>query len=271
MALPAYAMNLSSFPEMYERWLVGPLFRPWAEDLVRRMGLAPGNRLLDVACGTGIVARLAKEQIGHSGRVVGIDASPPMLAIARAQDTDIDWREGNAVNLPVEDGETFDVVACQQGLQFFPDKRAAAREMRRVLAPLGRLAAATWRPVEESPFLRDLHRVAEKHLGTVLDRRHGFGDASALGSLFADAGFHDVRVDTLSKTIRFADGIVFVRLNTMALVGMSAASAAMSDEERGRAVEAIASESVAVLASYADTSGDALAFAMSSNVVTARG
>ena len=80
MSLPAYAMNLSSFPEIYERCLVGPLFRPWAEAILDDVGLAPGDRVLDVACGTGIVARLARERLGEAGRVVGIDISPAMIA-----------------------------------------------------------------------------------------------------------------------------------------------------------------------------------------------
>ncbi|MCO5108730.1 MAG: class I SAM-dependent methyltransferase [Burkholderiaceae bacterium] len=127
MSLPAYAMNLSSFPETYERCLVGPLFRPWAETILDDVDLAPGDRVLDVACGTGIVARLARERLGEAGRVVGVDISPAMLAVARTAAPAIDWREGDACALPLRDAEKFDVVVCQQGLQFFPDKPAGAR------------------------------------------------------------------------------------------------------------------------------------------------
>ena len=131
MALPDYAMNLSNFPEMYERFLVGPLFQPWADVLLDRVSLAAGDRVLDVACGTGIVARRAKERLGEAGQVVGVDVSPQMLTIARDVAPDIDWREGNASALPVGAAEKFDVVVCQQGLQFFPDKSAASAQMRR--------------------------------------------------------------------------------------------------------------------------------------------
>jgi len=268
MSLPAYAMNLSSFPELYERWLVGPLFRPWAKVLLERAGLAAGDRVLDVACGTGIVARLAKERLGDNSHVAGVDVSPQMLAVARAVAPRVDWREGNAAALPVDDRERFDVVVCQQGLQFFPDKPTAVREMRRVMVSGGRLVIATWRSLEHTPFFRELHRVAERHLGTVDDRRHGFGDPAALERLIADAGFEDVRIDIMARTIRFGDAAVFVRLNTMALVGMSAASSTMSDEERGRLTDVIALESAEVLPAYTDAQG--LAFEMVANVATAR-
>jgi ubiquinone/menaquinone biosynthesis C-methylase UbiE len=269
MTLPAYAMNQSNFAEMYERWLVEPLFRPWAEVLLDRVSIASGDRVLDLACGTGIVARLAKERLGNKGRVVGVDLSPQMLDVGRTIAPSIEWREGNAMALPFDETEKFDVVVCQQGLQFFPDKAAAAREMRRVLAPGGRLAVATWRPLEEVPIFTALHRVAERHLGPVVDHRHGFGDAMAIERLLADAGFHDVRVEKMSRTVRFADAAPFVRLNTMALVGMSTASATTSDEQRAQLVAAIVKESADVLPPYAD--GEGIAFAISTNVATARG
>jgi ubiquinone/menaquinone biosynthesis C-methylase UbiE len=127
-------MGQASFPEIYERWLVGPLFKPWAEMTFDRLALSPGDRVLDIACGTGIVARVARERLGDAGYVLGVDVNPDMLAVARSAAPSIDWREGNASALPLRDGEQFDVVVCQQGLQFFPDKAAAAGEMRRALA-----------------------------------------------------------------------------------------------------------------------------------------
>src|SRR3970040_751140 len=95
--------------------------------------------------------------------------------------------------------------------------------MHRALAARGRLAVSTWRPDEEIPLLRELHRVAERHLGPIVDRRHSFGETGLLEALLRDACFREVRSKTLSRTIRFSDGSVFVRLNAMALVGMSAA------------------------------------------------
>lgn len=258
-----------NFPQVYERWLVGPLFRPWAEIALAEVGLTSGDRVLDIACGTGIVARVAMERLGGAGHVVGIDVSPDMLAVARAQAPEIDWREGNAADLPLAEGEQFDIVACQQGLQFFSDKAAAAAEMRRATARGGRLAVATWRADEEVPFYCELRRIAERHLGPVSDPRYGFGDAARLETLFSQSGFKNITSRVLSRVLRFEEGTPFVRMNTMALVGMSAAGKAMSDEERSRVVEAIVRESRPVEQAYTD--GSTLAFEAKTNLLTATG
>jgi ubiquinone/menaquinone biosynthesis C-methylase UbiE len=263
------ATNPTSFPEMYERWLVRALFRPWAEATLDELALTSGDRVLDVACGTGVVARLAAERVGNTGAVVGVDINPQMLAVARALVPGIDWRAGSATALPLQDAEQFSVVVCQQGLQFFADRMAAAREMRRALAAGGRLAVSTWRPDEEIPLFRELRRVAEHHLGAIEDLRHSFGHTAPLESLLRDAGLRDVRVRTRSQTVRFADAAAFARLNTLALTGMSAASRDMSEESRSRLVAAIVSDSATVLRRYTDSTG--LAFEISANVATASG
>lgn len=268
MSLPAYAMNITSFPEMYERWLVEPLFRPWAEVVVDRARLAQGDRVLDIACGTGIVARLALKQVAGTGSVVGVDVSPPMLAVARGIEPAIDWREGNAMALSLKDGEQFDAVLCHQGLQFFPDKSAAVGQMRKALKAGGRLVVAVWKSLEETPFVRDLHQAAQRRLGEFVDRRHSFGDPIALERLITDGGFEDVRVDSRSLTIRFADPAMFIHLNSNALVGMSAGPSAMSDDERASLSSLVAEASAEVVRQYTDADG--LAFELGANVATAR-
>lgn len=200
MNLPSYAMNQPTFPEMYERWLVGPLFRPFAEMTLDELRLSPTDRVLDIACGTGIVARVAKERLGDAGHVVGVDLSPDMLTVARAAAPSIDWREGNANALPLREGEQFDVVICQQGLQFFPDKPAAAAEMRRAVATGGRLAVTTWRSDGEVPFFRDLRVIAERHVGPIDDQRHSFGETAQLEQLLRDSGFHEINSRVVSRT-----------------------------------------------------------------------
>jgi ubiquinone/menaquinone biosynthesis C-methylase UbiE len=262
-------MKQASFPEMYERWLVNPLFRPWAELTLDDVKLSAGDRILDIACGTGIVARVAGERLGDTGYVVGIDISSEMLAVARAAAPGIDWREGSASDLPLRDGEQFDVVVCQQGMQFFPDKPAAAREMRRALARSGRLAVATWRADDEIPFMRELRHVAERRLGAVVDQRHSCGDAAVLEGLLEEAGFSQIRARTISRIIRVPTDGWFLRGNAMALVGMSAAGKAMDEPARKRTVDAIVSESEPVRDRYAD--GPEIAFELSTNLVTARG
>lgn len=128
-------------PENYERYFVPAIGEPVARDLIDRAALRAGERVLDVACGTGIVARLAAEQVGETGTVAGLDVNPGMLAVARSvtpPETSIDWHEASAEDMPLPD-DVFDVVLCQMGLQFMADKPAALSEMRRVLAPGGRI------------------------------------------------------------------------------------------------------------------------------------
>ena len=232
----------TAFTEIYERVLVGPLFRPFAEQLVARVAPTRGDSVIDVACGTGIVARVARERLGPEARIVGVDVAPAMLAVARTVDPTIDSREGNAIALPVSATEQFTVLTCHQGLQFMPDKPAAIREMRHVLAPGGRVAVATWRSLEDIPGMLELNAVAERHVGRIVDSRHSFGDATALKSLLADSGFSDVSVGTLAHDVQFADGALFARLNAMAVIGMSDKGKAMSEVERGELAGRIAAE-----------------------------
>jgi ubiquinone/menaquinone biosynthesis C-methylase UbiE len=268
MTLPAYALDKPTFPQMYERHLVGPLFRPWAAALLDEAAPQEGERVLDVACGTGIVARLSRERVGATGRVTGVDLSAQMLQVARELAPGIDWREGDAAALPVRAGEAFDVVLCQQGLQFFADRPAAARQMRGALAVGGRLAASTWRPIAEAPVFRETHRIAESCVGPILDQRHAFGDQAELAGLLEQAGFAGVRTRTVAITLRFAEPAALARLNAMALVGMSAASKRLDDGQRERAIDAIAAESMDAFAPYLQ--GGDLVFETTSNVATAR-
>lgn len=269
MATPASGLFTSSLPELYERFLVQPLFRPFAEELLRRAGLRSGDRLLDVACGTGIVARLAQPVVGTGGRVAAVDASPGMLGIARSVAPEIDWREGDAARLPIPEDHSFDVVTCHQGLQFFHDRLGAVREMHRVLTPGGRVAAATWRPIDDVPAILALHHVAERHVGPITDQRHALGDAGTVRQLLVDGGFQDVQIETVTILIRMSGSPdVFAQMNAMAVVGMSAAGKTMTDEQRAQAIAAVASDSVAVLQPYIE--GDGVAFEIGTNMATAR-
>jgi ubiquinone/menaquinone biosynthesis C-methylase UbiE len=259
----------TSFPEAYDLYLVPSLFRPWAELLLDLAPPAPGARVLDLACGTGVVGRRARERMGGGGRVVGVDLSPAMIGMARIAAPELDWREGSADALPLLEGERFDVLYCQQGLQFFPDRPGALREMRRALAPGGRVALATWRSDEESPFLRELRRVAERTVGPIVDPRHSLPVGDEVRSLLSDAGFEDVEVTRHVLTIEFPDGNIFVTLNAMALAGMSAAGRSMSEVEREEAVSTIVRESGDVAARNS-SKGGALSYEIGSNVAVAR-
>lgn len=138
----SFETYLGSAPKNYEKYFVPIIGAPLAADLVEVAAPGQGERVLDVACGTGVVARLAAERVGTAGAVVAIDINPGMLAVARAAapaKVAIDWQEANAQQLPFLD-ESFDVALCSLGLPFFPERAAALREMRRVLVPGGRIA-----------------------------------------------------------------------------------------------------------------------------------
>ena len=127
---------------------------------------------------------------------------------------------------------------------------------------------STWRPDNEFPVLHELRRVAERHVGPIADRRHSLGDPGPLEIELREAGFHDIRPKHISRTIRFQDGFVFVRLNAMALVGMSTQASTVDDEERQRIVDAIVSESADIVRSHTDDAG--FGYEIGTNVVVAK-
>jgi ubiquinone/menaquinone biosynthesis C-methylase UbiE len=191
------AQRLPDFADIFERLLVPAIFDRYARELIERARpVGPSDRILDLGCGTGIVARILRERLGGAARITGIDVNAAMLAKARSIAPDITWVEGNAVSLPFADN-SFEVVLAQQVLQFVPDRAAAAREIRRVLVPGGRVIATTWKPRAEQHLFEALGQVAEKHLGPGNDKRWSL-DGVELHGLIADAGFVDLRLDTVS-------------------------------------------------------------------------
>src|SRR6478735_390970 len=157
-----------SAPEVYERELIPAVFGPWAPILIQLADPKPGDRVIDIACGTGIVARIAAARVGPSGAVVGVDLNPGMLNVARSlENTDdaasVQWQEASADKLPFPDG-SFNVAYCQLGLQFFADRPAALREMRRVLSTKGRLAVMVWCGIQESPGFERFAGILERRV-----------------------------------------------------------------------------------------------------------
>jgi ubiquinone/menaquinone biosynthesis C-methylase UbiE len=264
----AQLFSTMTFSEIYERVLVAPLFRPFAAELIARLNPVPGDSLLDVACGTGIAARIGRERLGPAARIAGVDTAPPMLAVARNVDPSIDWREGNSASLPLRDGEQFSLLVCHQGLQFFPDKTAAVHEMRRALAPGGRVGIGCWRALEDIPAALEFNDIAERHVGKIVDSRHSFGNGEALKALLADAGFENVRVDAFSHDVRLADGALYARLNAMAVIGMSAKGKTLNESERAELAGRIAADSQEAIARH--TKNGAFVFPISTNIATAR-
>jgi SAM-dependent methyltransferase len=187
----------------YEALFVPALFGEWAPRVADAAKIRAGQRVLDVACGTGALTREVASRTGPSGSVAGVDPGAGMLAVARALSPGIDWRQGVAESLPFPD-RSFDAVVSQFGLMFFPDRRQALREMLRVLTPEGCVVVAVWRSLEHNPAYRSsveiLERLAGRPAADALRAPFVLGDEQHLRALFTDAS---VEIATLEGTARF--------------------------------------------------------------------
>ena len=252
--------------ENYERYFVPAIAAPLAADLVHLAALRPGLRVVDIACGTGIVSRLAAERVGAEGTVVGIDINPGMLAVARAAapDSAIEWHEANANSLPLPD-DAFDVALCQMGLQFIPDKAIAVREMRRVLAVGGRLLINL--PGPTPPLFAVLEEALTRHLGPdaagFVRAVFSLHDASEIGDLLSGAGFDTIDASSSMKTLRLPapEDFLWQYVNSTPL----AAPAAQLGDERRAALER---EVIAGWQPYTEAGGSLLPLGVT--VATAR-
>jgi ubiquinone/menaquinone biosynthesis C-methylase UbiE len=231
-------------PELYQRHLVPAVTAIWAADLVDRAAPAPSERVLDVACGTGVVARVAAERVGAAGSVDAVDVNVRMLAVARSLPGAVRWHHASALALPFADA-CFDVVLCQLGLQFFPDRPLALREMRRVLVSDGRVALNVFGPIEHNPATHALADALDRHLGADASRakraEHALADPDRLRELVAQAGFRATAIDTVRKTVRFASpaDYVAVQLAATPLAAVVAeAGVSGADDDRTAAIMA---------------------------------
>lgn len=206
MTQKAFGKNYGgSAPQNYERFFVPTIGEPLARDLVAAANLRSGERVIDVACGTGVVARLAADALGDNGSVAGLDVNAGMLAVARTvapESASIHWYETSAEAIPLPD-DSFDVVLCQMGLQFIPDKLAALKEMRRILAPGGRLVLNVPGPAPKMMQIMAEGLGKHIHPGCAQFPAMVFGlhDHDELRGLLKGAGFTDVDIDTEIKAL----------------------------------------------------------------------
>ena len=206
--------------EIYEKHLVPAMFEPFARDLIQFCDIRRSDRILDVACGTGIVSRLAIDYVDViAGKVVGVDINPIMLNIARHRSAGkgIDWKEGSAMSLPFPN-ESFDLVICQQGLQFFPDRLKALTEMNRVLAGAtsnkdkdcgyGRLVLSVWTSIKDSPGFHILERLLRETVSHEASNNNAAASLSfrqyrARSPLSKLPRFDEILSKEVTKTISF--------------------------------------------------------------------
>jgi ubiquinone/menaquinone biosynthesis C-methylase UbiE len=192
-------------PENYERFFVPAIGEPLAHDLIRTAAVRPGERVLDVACGTGIVARLASEKVDSNGTVAGVDVNPGMLEVARSMtpaDGSIEWHVSSAEDMTLPD-EAFDVVLCQISLQFMTDKLTALQEMRRVLVSGGRILLSL--PGPRGRVFAILAEAMERHISSeaagFVNHVFSLYDTAEIQQLMSEAGFRDIAIQANNKVL----------------------------------------------------------------------
>jgi ubiquinone/menaquinone biosynthesis C-methylase UbiE len=193
--------------EVYDEMFVPALFQQWGPIVAEAARIGPGDSILDVACGTGVLACAALERVGTRGAVAGVDPNPDMLAVARRKSARIEWRQGRAEALPFPD-RSFDAVVSQFGLMFFDDRPAALGEMMRVLRPDGRIAVAVCDTLDHSPgyaALADLlQRLFGERIADAFRAPFVLGDPDRLLAIAAAAGIADAKVTRHDGSVRFA-------------------------------------------------------------------
>lgn len=250
--------------EVYEERFVPALFEPWSRTVVRAAQVEPNQQVLDVACGTGVLARAAADRVGPGGKVTGLDPNAEMLAVARRKNTWIEWRDGRAEALPWL-GETFDAVVSQFGMMFFDSPSDALREMMRVLRPGGHLAVAVCDALDQSPGYAALAALLQALFGAkVADAFRApfvLGDPKRLRGICDQAGLADARIEQHHGTVRFdsiEDLVSAERACAWTLGGL------LDDAQFARLLEGARQ----VLAPFAGSDG-AVSFDMPALIVTA--
>ena len=249
----------------YEALFVPALFAPWPKHLLRAIGIKKGSHVVDIACGTGVLARAALLQSGPSGRVVGLDAAPGMIAAAMEVEPGIEWVLGQAENLPFEDG-AFDCVVSQFGMMFFKDRPKAAGEMFRVTKPGGRLSLAIWHSIDRNPAYKDIVAVLEEHVSAAAAQAvtipFSLGDPEQVVQSLSEAGYRNIAVEHQSEQARFPTTRTMVEVELRGWLPLF-------DIHLGEDhIADVLKKSDAGLSKYASPSGEAI-FGTSAYIVTA--
>ena len=215
------------------------MFGQWAPLLIKEAGVDRGHRVLDVACGTGIVARTAADRVGPTGSVVGVDLNEAMLVVARRVRPDLEWRQGDAAELPFEDG-SFDVALCQMALMFFPDRAQAIAEMARVVTADGVVAICVPAGLDEQPAYGPLDAAVGELAGpeaqALMTTYWSCGDLGYLRGLFASAGMTVTSTRTHVGTVKYpsVDDAVTTELEATPLGELVSAEAYDALRQRAR-------------------------------------
>jgi ubiquinone/menaquinone biosynthesis C-methylase UbiE len=249
--------------EVYESCFVPAIFGAWASPVADAAGITTGNRVLDVGCGTGVLAREALRRVGREGEVVGLDLNEGMLAVAARTEPRIDWRVGDAAALPLGSA-SFDVAVSQFALMYFPDRVASLREMWRTLAPGGRLAIAAWARIDRARGYQILVDIAARQCGReaadVLAAPFVLGDQSELTELFHSSGISGAEVTLHEGSIRFSSVKEFIRVEVK--------GSPLADMVSDDVMQTLAAESENALVEFVVPSGEVV-MPMDAHIVTA--
>ena len=254
--------------QAYESFMVPFRFQPWARELIDRIPLGDGTRMLDIACGTGVVAREAARR-NATAEIAGLDMNPQMIEVAATRSEEeglhIAWYVGVADALPFEDG-SFDLVTIQQGFQFFPDKAAALGEIRRVLYPGGTFALNIWaahdRQGTSGVFADSVARVTG---APSMHTPYAMADMDVIADLLTTAGLTVDSIELVEIECTHSPVEGFVELMLESVSAGVPAMHGRSDEERAALASAIADDMADALASY--TVGDWIVTPSTSNIV----
>lgn len=251
---------MSNPAETYESYMVPAFFMPLSDSVLAVAQPQAGERVLDAACGTGIVARRAAGSVGPQGRVVGLDLNPAMLEVARAaaarEGLAIEWHQGRVEALPFADGE-FDLVVCQHGLQFVPDAAGAVAEMRRVLRAGGRLVISVQQPLDRRAFDRRLDEVLQERLGVAAIRQiYALSGDGELRALLAGAGLQSIEIDQVAFRARYPRPGRYLTMRLTSVIAAVPSLQHLDDRGREELIAAIGKEMGQLLREH--TVGDEL-------------
>ena len=239
-----------SIPELYDRLLVPLIFEPYARDLAERLAKAEPRDVLETAAGTGVLTRAVASRLPAHARIVATDLNQPMLDQAAARqcgDTRITWRQADALALPFED-QTFDAVACQFGVMFFPDKGQGYSEVRRVLKPGGRFFFNVWDRITENEFADVVTEALAELFPSdpprfLLRTPHGHHDVARIREDLTSAGFTSISIDTRGDTSKAPSANEAAKaycLGTPLRLQIEKRDASRLEEATQRAAEALA-------------------------------
>jgi ubiquinone/menaquinone biosynthesis C-methylase UbiE len=231
----SYRTQTGNAAELYQSFFVPSIATPVSGELLRTAGLRPGDRVVDVACGTGIVTRAAAEKVGPTGSVIGVDISAEMLAVAGATPAagaPISWQEADAASLPLPD-QSCDVALCQMGLMFMENRAGAVADLHRVLTPGGRVVINT--PGRIQPVFEAMEQAIvdniDPNLGAFVSAVFSMHDPSMLAGLLTEAGFDAVQAKEYDATFDLPEPIEFL-WNYINLTPLSALVAAAPEEAK---------------------------------------